>query len=91
MAFLSALTVGTPEAFEAVPGLTPALQAIGTRAYQEASAQAYKTVFLTTLAFSGVGIVVSYWCPNVDKLLVGNVTVTLGDSVTEKIDEKSQP
>jgi hypothetical protein len=87
--FISALTLGTP-ALADVHGISPAIEAVGVRAYQVANAQAYKTVFLTTLAFSGIGIVVSYWCPNVDRFLVGDVTVTLGDEGTDirKVEEK---
>ena len=76
--FISALTLGTP-ALADVGGISPSIEAAGVRAYQEANAQAYKTVFLTTLAFSGIGIIVCFWCPNVDRYLVGDVTVTLGD------------
>ena len=87
--FVSALTLGTP-ALADVSGISPAIEAAGIGAYQEASAQAYKTVFLTTLAFSGIGMVVSFWCPNVDRFLVGDVAVTLGDTAKEmeSIDEK---
>lgn len=76
--FISALTLGTPSLAD-VRGISPSIEAAGVRAYQEANAQAYKTVFLTTLAFSGIGIIVSFWCPNVDRFLVGDVTVTLGE------------
>lgn len=36
-AFLAAVQTGTTEAFDSVVGLTPAIQAVGVRAYQEAS------------------------------------------------------
>ena len=75
--FLNALTLGTPAAWSAVNGLTPAIQAAGVRAYQEASASAYKTVFLSTIAFCGVGIVCSFWAPNVDGFLNRDVVVQL--------------
>jgi hypothetical protein len=84
-AFLSAITVGN---FDTVPEVTPNIIAAGVRAYQEASAAAYKTVFLTTLAFSGVGIIVSYWCPNVDKLLVGDVAITLGEKEGKDVENE---
>ena len=77
-AFIGALTFGTP-AFADVPSLTPAIEAAGVSAYQEANTEAYQTVFLTTLAFGGIGIIVGWWCPNVDSLLAGDVTVTLGE------------
>jgi hypothetical protein len=83
--FLAALTSGSAAAFKAVAGLTPAIQAIGARAYQDASSDAYKTVYLSTLAFSGLGIILTFWTPNVDHLLSGDVTVTLHEKGTEKI------
>jgi hypothetical protein len=84
-AFLTALTSGSAAAFKAVAGLTPAIQAIGARAYQDASSDAYKTVYLSTLAFSGVGIILTFWSPNVDHLLSGDVTVTLHEKGTERV------
>ncbi|KAK7182304.1 hypothetical protein DPSP01_002393 [Paraphaeosphaeria sporulosa] len=81
--FLSALTLGTPAAWASVPGLSSAIQAAGVRAYQEANAEAYKTVFLSTIGFCAVGIVSSFWTPNVDALLTRDVVVQLG-GVMEK-------
>ncbi|KAJ4354329.1 uncharacterized protein N0V89_006064 [Didymosphaeria variabile] len=75
--FLSALTLGTPAAWAAVNGLSAESQAAGVRAYQEANAEAYKTVFLSTIAFCGVGILASFWAPNVDALLTRDVVVQL--------------
>lgn len=86
-AFISGIATGS---FDTVPGISPSIIAEGVRAYQEASAAAYKTVFLTTLAFSGIGILVSWWCPNVDKLLVGDVAVTLGETDLKKADNSKE-
>lgn len=83
--FLAALTTGSAAAFKAVEGLTPAIQAIGARAYQNASSDAYKTVYLATLGFSVPCIILSWWSPNVDHLLTSDVTVTLHEKGTEKI------
>jgi len=86
-AFLGGIAIGN---FDDVPGSSPSIIAAGVRAYQEASSSAFSTVFLATLGFSGVGIIVSWWCPNVDKLLVGDVAVTLGETDATKIkDEKA--
>lgn len=73
--FLAAIPVGTPAAFKAVQGLTPTIQAAGLHAYRVANSEAYKTVFLTTLAFSGIGIVLSLFYPSVDHLITNQVTV----------------
>ncbi|KAF1989204.1 fungal trichothecene efflux pump [Aulographum hederae CBS 113979] len=90
-AFLAAITAGTQSAWDAVGGLTPAIQAVGVRAYQEASSDAYTTVFLSTLAFSGIGIVLSPFLPSVDHLLTEDVTVTLerGGTKSEKAGDSS--
>jgi hypothetical protein len=73
--FITALTTGTQSAFQAVQGLTPAIQAIGVRAYKEANSDAFHTVFLTSLAFSGTGILLSTLYPSVDHLLTKEVSV----------------
>lgn len=54
-AFLGGFTTGN---FSAVPGLTADITAVGVRAYKEANAHAYSTVFLTTIAFSGIAILI---------------------------------
>ncbi|KAF2472865.1 MFS general substrate transporter [Lindgomyces ingoldianus] len=86
--FISALTLGTPAAWSAVAGLTPAIQAAGVRAYKEANASAYSTVFLSTIAFCGVGIVCSFWAPNIDHLLGRDVVVQLNQRGKDEIGEK---
>ncbi len=78
-AFLKAFTAGKPEAFQAVKGITPEILAKGTEAYKYASADAYRTVFLTTIAFSGVGLIVSFFVPNVEDRMTGEVAATLHD------------
>ena len=72
--FIGAMTTGS---FDGIPGLTPQIIEIGTLAYKNASAAAYRTVFLATIAFSGVAIVVSLFCPNVDDRMTSEVVVTL--------------
>jgi len=51
---ITAITAGTPAAWAAVEGLTPSIQAAGVRPYKDASSSAYSTVYLTTIAFSGI-------------------------------------
>ena len=57
--------------------MTPGIRAAGVRAYQEANAAAYKTVFLSTIAFCGVGVIATFFTPNVDALLTRDVVVQL--------------
>lgn len=49
-----------------VPGLTPTILAVGTDAYQTASAQAYKTCFLTSIAFCVLGLISVCFCDDLD-------------------------
>jgi hypothetical protein len=83
--FLAAITAGTASAFQSVAGLTPQIQAIGFRAYQEANAAAFSTVFLSTLGFSGVGIILTFFTPNVDHLLTGDVNITIQDKNAQTV------
>lgn len=74
--FISAFTLGT-SAFEGISGVTPEILAVGTNAYQRANADAYRTVFYSNIAFSGVAIICSLLLPNVDHLLTSQVATTL--------------
>lgn len=89
-AFLQAFSLGA-EAFAAVPGITPQIIAIGTRAYQNASADAFRTVYLATIAFSGLSVILTWWAPNTDHLMSGKVAATLHHEAqsNEKIAETS--
>lgn len=72
--YFASLTTGN---FTDVPGISPTILAAGGRAYQEANVAAYKTVFLSTLAVSGLGMILTIFAPNIDHLLTGEVTTTL--------------
>lgn len=72
--FLSGLTTGS---FTGIPALTDQVLAAGQRAYKIANAQAFRTVFFTTIAFSGVAVALSLFAPNVDEKMTGQVAVTL--------------
>ncbi|OAL50140.1 MFS general substrate transporter [Pyrenochaeta sp. DS3sAY3a] len=74
---LAALSLGTPGAWSAVGGLTPAIRATAIQAYQSGLAEAFKTVWFTSLAFTGLGVCLSLLSPNTEKLLTGKVAVSL--------------
>jgi len=76
-AFMAAYSNGTQAAFDAVPGITPEIIEIGLRAYEFANSAAFKTVFLTTISFMGVGVIISAFCPDIDKLMTKEVSLTL--------------
>jgi hypothetical protein len=58
-AFLAAYTNGTQAAFDAIPGITPDIIHIGSRAYKFATSDAFETVFLSTITFMGVGVILT--------------------------------
>ena len=88
---------GLPKALAAVKGLTPAIEAVGGRAYQVAYSDAYRTIFLTSLGFGGLAMIIACFVPNIDNLMVDSVAATLHgrnkpeavDHVHEKITQAS--
>jgi hypothetical protein len=80
--FLTGFSTGN---FTGIPGLTPEILVIGVRAYKEASAKAYSTVFLSTLIFSGLAVILSFWTPNVDEKMTNQVAATLHQKGTETV------
>lgn len=91
-AYLQALQLGA-DAIAAVPGITSQIMVIGYRAYQEASADAFRTVYLATIAFSAASVVLTWWAPNTDDLMTEKVAATLnhegqqGEMQEKNIDE----
>lgn len=76
-ALLVALKLGTPAAWAAVPNLSEEVMAIALQANQYAYAAAYKTVFLSSLAFTGLSVIMSLLSPNVDSLMTNKISATL--------------
>ena len=64
--FITALTSGSATALASVEGITPGIIAAGEMAYKVASSDAYRTVFLSTIAINGIGIVLTFFVPNPD-------------------------
>jgi hypothetical protein len=86
--FIGAFSIGTPAAFDAVAGITPNILAAGTRAYKVAKADAYKTVYLSTIAFSAVAVILTWFAPNTDNIMSQKVVATLkneDDTLTRKM------
>jgi hypothetical protein len=73
--FMEALTLGT--SFSNVAGVTNAIIAAGGKAYKVANAEAYRTVYLSTIAFSCTGILLSWFAPNTDEYMSSKVAATL--------------
>ncbi|EXJ92018.1 hypothetical protein A1O3_00568 [Capronia epimyces CBS 606.96] len=76
-ALMAALATNSESAYDAVKGLTPQILSVAQNAYKEGSSRAYSTVFLVTLAVSGLSVVLSLIAPNVDHLMTNHVAVML--------------
>lgn len=83
--FISGLAVG-PSAFADIPGITPNIIAAGSYAYQVANSDSFRTVFLSTIAFSCVALTTTLFLPNFDSLLSDKIATTLGK---EKLNDKA--
>jgi hypothetical protein len=69
----------------AVPGLTPAINATAAAALRVAHSEAYKTVFLVSFAFSGMGMILCLFVTNNDK----STNEYVATHVHEKQEEKA--
>ncbi|KAF2178198.1 hypothetical protein K469DRAFT_742079 [Zopfia rhizophila CBS 207.26] len=65
--FMTALTSGSTSAFETVQGISTEIIGVGVTAYKQANADAYRTVYLSTIAFTGIALILSYWAPDTEK------------------------
>lgn len=68
---------GSKSSLDAVEGLTPQIMAAGAAAYKYAYADAYRTIFLVSLAFGGLAITASFFIPGIDSMMDGRVATTL--------------
>jgi hypothetical protein len=82
--FLTSYVAGTISS-DTVPGLNPSILAAGTAAYKQASADAYRTVFLATIAFSGIGIVCAFFTANGQSRMTEDVAATLHQRTSKKV------
>jgi hypothetical protein len=85
-ALLAAIAAGTPTALEAVPGITPTVTAAVGDALKVAYSQAFKTVYLTSIAFGGLSIIASLFITSIDDLMTDFVARKIGGVETKTID-----
>ncbi|KAL2754806.1 hypothetical protein ACRALDRAFT_1082471 [Sodiomyces alcalophilus JCM 7366] len=85
--FIAGLAGGS---LDGVRGATESVIAAGVSAYQEANAMAFQTVYLSTIAFSVIGVGVTWFAPNTEKYMDEKVVATLGsdDKNTAAVSEK---
>lgn len=88
--FLLALTSGSADALGAVQGLTPAILAAGQAAYRHAAADAFRTVFLSSIAFSVLAVVLTFFTPNVDHRMTLEVSALLHQGMRDHKEPKNE-
>lgn len=84
--FIGAISAGSADAFARVPGATSGVIAIGVRAYKLANAAAFKDVYLTTIAFSAIAVILTWFAPNTEHLMTGEVAATLQHQGRKEVD-----
>lgn len=76
--YMTAIAAGGSETLlSQIQGLTPEIINQGATAYRYAYADAYRTIFLVSLAFGGLAILVSFFIPDIDALMGGKVAAKL--------------
>jgi hypothetical protein len=80
---------------EAVPDISPAIMVAVGNAVKAAYAQAFKTVYLTSIAFGGLAIIAALFITSIDDLMtdfvarkIQGVDAKLVGSVQSSMDEK---
>ncbi|KEF61664.1 uncharacterized protein A1O9_03232 [Exophiala aquamarina CBS 119918] len=83
-----AISNGTSAALENVPGMTEVVvEALGL-ATKHAYAHSFKVVYLATIAFTGLGLIASFWIVDVSSFLTNYVNKTIHrPKITKKAQE----
>ncbi|KAJ5106234.1 hypothetical protein N7456_002909 [Penicillium angulare] len=77
---LTAVSAGSASAMEAVPGISDKIILIVTSATKTAYSQAYRTVFLASIAFGGLAIVAAFFSVPMDDKLNNAVAAKLSET-----------
>ena len=85
-ALFAAIAAGTATAMEAVPGITPTVIAAVGDAVKAAYSQAFKTVYLTSIAFGGLSIIAALFITSIDDLMTDFVARKIRGVETKPID-----
>jgi hypothetical protein len=85
-ALFAALATGTATAMEAVPDITPTVIAAVGDAVKVAYSQAFKTVYLTSIAFGGLSIIAALFITSIDDLMTDFVARKIRGVETKPID-----
>ena len=84
-AYLTALNAGTTSALETVPGINSMIITVGRAAIKPATIEASRPVFLASIAFGIIAILLAVFVPNVEELMTKDVAVTLHSWGSEKL------
>lgn len=74
----------------AVPGITPHILNVASLAYRVANAQAYRTVFLASFAFGGLGLILCWFVAQNDRTKDNFVAGHIHKTADEKALEEQQ-
>jgi hypothetical protein len=85
--FIGALATGE---FDNIPGVNTEITAAGIAANKVAYSQAFKTVFLVSLAFSGLAIICAAFSPNTDSRMTNQISAGLSKKDERAVVEKEQ-
>ncbi|KAJ4144924.1 hypothetical protein LMH87_003791 [Akanthomyces muscarius] len=66
-----------PSQLTNIPGVSSRIISIGMEAFKSANAKAYTTVYLSTIAFSAVGVIFSLLTPKIESKLTDSITTRL--------------
>lgn len=87
---ISALDTGGPINLDTVPGISDQILDIAQLAYRQANARAYKTVFLSTLGFGGLGAILAWFAVGVpagqENLVAGHIHRPTDEEALEQED-----
>lgn len=75
--FLKALTTGNITSLGSIQGATTDVVQSGVIALQVASTNSYKTVFLTSIAFSALALICAVFAPNTEGRLTNTVSAVI--------------
>lgn len=84
-AFLQALSIGTPAALANVPGISATITGAGLAAYKVAVTKVFRVVYLVTITFSVLGVIISFFTANVEDLLNMKVAAQLHTGEGEEL------
>ena len=75
---LMAYGIGTPAAFSVIPGIGPQiLAAAASKADKEASSKGYRVIYLTSIAFSGLAVLLSFFVKDVEDRMTSQIATIL--------------